>query len=171
MSDTMPERIMLDMTSIHEDDNYVRADVWWEPHDGNLRSPSFDGGPLALVPEQRALDAEREREGLAREIYGRLEAGTAHMVICNGDHRLPLWDVKPGVLCNCPIGHHFKEMHREIAALRASRDALQSDLKALLPLARSVVADWDWGNSERVVPQPDPPEIAAARAVIDREGV
>lgn len=88
------------------------------------------------LTEQRARDAERERDALLDEMYDRLRDGTAHLIICNGDHRIPLWDVKPDVLCNCPIGNAFKQMHRDLFALHTQVAALTAERDALVPLVR-----------------------------------
>lgn len=127
MSDTMPERVWL------TPDPYAMSGDWWA--DGKTVR---EDGEVPYVPEQRALEAEREMSNMAYE-YNILSSQSA----------------------------------QELADLRAERDALQSDLKALLPLVRVLLNYHDnraKGEYARL-DGADESFFAAARAILDREGI
>ena len=137
MSDTMPERVWL------TPDPYAMSGDWWA--DGKTVR---EDGEVPYVPEQRALDAERERDGWKQ----------------GQEHYRRMW----------------LETVDELRRVAAERDALQADLKALLPLARAGLNAYDYALAKEqygsaIVPVLDRVSIdeslAAVRAILDREGI
>lgn len=45
---------------------------------------------------------------LVMEIYKKLDDGTMHTIICNGDHRARVG--APGLICNCTLGQEIKTL-------------------------------------------------------------
>ena len=122
----------------------------WQPAQDFDRDPLPVG--LVYVPESRLLAAEAR----VREV----EAERRQMV--------------------AGLNSSTARQCAEIAAFRAERDALQADLKALLPLARLGLLAIDansyfpvraieWGLIDWH--RRDTANLTAARAILDREGV
>ena len=144
MSDTMPERVWVDGESKHEEPGVVTSYFCYD------EEPPWECVPY--VPEQRALDAEREREEIFHALHPECWAYPGIPNSCTVE------------MCDCFDSSNFAQ---QISHLRAERDALQSDLKALLPWARRAIVREE---VRYILDEEEPPvDLSAARAILSRE--
>ena len=159
--EALPERVWL------TPDPYAMSGDWWA--DGKTVR---EDGEVPYVPEQRALEAERERDDWKRISDGHFERAE-RAEAKNHDDAVALADKIDDARDQALL-----QIDAQCRALRAERDALQSDLKALLPLARAGLNAYDYAMAKQVYGYAEVPvldsvsimeSLTAARAILSRE--
>lgn len=108
---------------------------WYKDDQANFPGAAEKDGVCVgdHVPESLAAEAAAEIGGLRAAFqnwHDKLEAGTLHVLHCNGNHNKPVG--APGMICNCRLGRQIQDQRARIAELKLALVDVQQDLAKAL---------------------------------------
>lgn len=146
-------------------------------------STSGETGAAIYVPEQRALDAERERDALigatdqtVRDYLSRKnDRLKEQLAAAEADLEKLRGDILAADAAVVMASQESNALRYKLEQAEAERDAALRDLRALVPLARAALHSWNYVWAKQADPDTQVPqltltkmEVAAARVVLAR---